>query len=305
MSWRIPSSGCGSSCLLFAIEDGDISPKKTSPTWRFTARFRSGAYGWRSSDKAVTRIGEAVREIKTAARKDPKRAAEGAVRFLERLVPAIEHIDSSSGALGSAVNRAMEALVPIIAEAPFSPAERMKALQRLMRAMMDDGISYLEGLGDYWGELCADQAMASQWADELLDTVRMVKKARSSGRSGFFAGTTACLSALFAAGRFQDIVDVLDLEVRQLWFEEIWRVRALEAVGRTGDALTYIEELLIRTGRRAEAFSSHAIAANWKSTRLATFRAIAKKYPEIPPPRPRIRPAAPPDPAARRPNESR
>ena len=32
-------------------------------------------------------------------------AAEGAVLFLEKVAPALEHVDSSSGAIGSAVNR--------------------------------------------------------------------------------------------------------------------------------------------------------------------------------------------------------
>jgi hypothetical protein len=38
-------------------------------------------------------------------------AAEGAVRLIERLSPALEHVDNSSGAIGTAVNRAIEALV--------------------------------------------------------------------------------------------------------------------------------------------------------------------------------------------------
>jgi hypothetical protein len=44
-------------------------------------------------------------------------AAEGAVRFLERLSPALEQVDSSSGALGSAAHGAVQALMPIIAGA--------------------------------------------------------------------------------------------------------------------------------------------------------------------------------------------
>jgi hypothetical protein len=35
-------------------------------------------------------------------------AAEGAVLFLEKLAPAIEGVDSSSGSIGSAVNRRPE-----------------------------------------------------------------------------------------------------------------------------------------------------------------------------------------------------
>jgi hypothetical protein len=46
----------------------------------------------------------------------PVLAAESAVLFLEKLAPAIEKVDSSSGGIGSAVKRAIETLVPIIAK---------------------------------------------------------------------------------------------------------------------------------------------------------------------------------------------
>jgi len=40
------------------------------------------------------------------------RAAEGSVLLLEKLSPALERVDSSSGSIGNAVNKAIEALVP-------------------------------------------------------------------------------------------------------------------------------------------------------------------------------------------------
>jgi hypothetical protein len=73
--------------------------------WTFRARFRRSAFGWRSQP-AIKRIKEAVSEIKKAARKDPVMGAEGAVLFLEKLSPALEQVDSSSGAIGTAVNNA-------------------------------------------------------------------------------------------------------------------------------------------------------------------------------------------------------
>jgi len=76
--------------------------------WEFAARFRRGAFGWRSRP-AVKRVKEAVSEIKKVARRDPVLATEGAVRFLEKVSPALEHVESSSGAIGSAVNKAIEA----------------------------------------------------------------------------------------------------------------------------------------------------------------------------------------------------
>jgi flagellin-like hook-associated protein FlgL len=64
----------------------------------------------------VTRIKDAVAEIKTVSRNNPVAAAEGAARLIERLSPALEHVDSSSGALGTAVNRVRES------RATFLPA---------------------------------------------------------------------------------------------------------------------------------------------------------------------------------------
>lgn len=48
-------------------------------------------------------------------------------------------------------------------------------------------------------------------------------------------------------------------------------------------AITRIEEALLQAGRRAAACNGYAIAANQATSRLATYRAIAKKYPEIDP----------------------
>lgn len=88
----------------------------TTYTWQFAPRFRCNVFGWKS-DIPILRIKEALAEIKAVAKKEPVIAAEGAVHFLEKLAPAIEQVDSSSGSIGSAVNRAMETLVPIIAKA--------------------------------------------------------------------------------------------------------------------------------------------------------------------------------------------
>jgi hypothetical protein len=60
------------------------------------ARFRRHAFGWRSQP-AIRRVKQAVSEIKMVARGDPVRAADGAVTLLERLSPALEHVDSWAG----------------------------------------------------------------------------------------------------------------------------------------------------------------------------------------------------------------
>jgi hypothetical protein len=71
-----------------------------------------------------------VAAIKKAARKDKLLGAEGAVIFVEKASGALEHVDSSSGAIGTAVNRAIETLVPIVAQAPASDNLRDKWLER-------------------------------------------------------------------------------------------------------------------------------------------------------------------------------
>jgi hypothetical protein len=60
--------------------------------WQFAARFRRNAFGWRSQP-AIERIREAVGEIRKAARRDPASAADGAVLFIEKVSPALQHFE--------------------------------------------------------------------------------------------------------------------------------------------------------------------------------------------------------------------
>jgi hypothetical protein len=118
-------------------------PAANAHDWTFRSRFRAGAFGWRS-DVPIKRIKEAVAEIKKATGKDKVLGAEGAVIFLEKVSGALEHVDSSSGAIGTAVNRAIETLVLIVAQAPASDKLRDKWLERLWCAIEDDDIPYIE-----------------------------------------------------------------------------------------------------------------------------------------------------------------
>ena len=109
---------------------------KKAYKWTFPARFRSNAYSWKASRLACQRLREAVSEIKKVAKKEPELGGEGAVRLIEKLWPALEHIDTSSGALGSAVYKALDALIPIIIKAPTDDKTRGKWLDRLWQAMV-------------------------------------------------------------------------------------------------------------------------------------------------------------------------
>lgn len=117
-------------------------PQIEKHKWQFKARFRKAAFGWKSGP-AITRVKEAVSEIKKVARQDRLLGAEGAVVFLEKLSPALEHVDSSSGAIGTAVNNAITALVPIIANAPADTKTRHTWLERLFDALQADEVRAL------------------------------------------------------------------------------------------------------------------------------------------------------------------
>jgi len=91
--------------------------------WKFAAQFRHNAFGWRSQP-AIQRVQEAASEIRKVRRTDPVLATEGTVLFLERVSPALAHVDSSSGAIGTAVNHAIEELVDVIAKAPAEVSKR-------------------------------------------------------------------------------------------------------------------------------------------------------------------------------------
>lgn len=262
--------------------------------WQFAPRFRRHTFGWRS-DTPVQRIKEAIAEIKQVARKEPVLAAEGAITLLEKLSPALEQVDSSSGALGSAVNKAIETLVPFIAKADVEPKQRHRWLERLWQALQDDELPYIELLGDYWGELCVTPELASHWADEFMPVVESVWSQKASGH-GFFKGTSACLASLYAAGRHQELLALIDRAPFKWWHDRRWGVKALSAMGKKAEAIRYAEEsrglndpgwqiaqacedILLSSGLLDEAYRRYSVEANQGTTNLATFRAIAKKYP--------------------------
>jgi hypothetical protein len=266
--------------------------------WTFRSRFRTNAFGWRS-DLPIKRIKQAVAEIKKATRKDKILGAEGAVLFLEKVSGALGHVDSSSGAIGTTVNRAIETLVPIVAEAPASDTLRDKWLERLWCAIEDDAMPYIELLPDHWGELCVTPERSSRWADRFIEVVRL-SWSPDMPPGGYFKGTAACLSALYAAGRHEDLLNLLDLARYKFWHDRHWGVRALVALGKNEAAIRYAEdtrglnqpdgrislaceEILLSEGLWREAYDRYALEANRQSTYLATFQALTSKYPQIGP----------------------
>jgi len=80
-----------------------------------------------------------------------------------------------------------------------------------------------------------------------------------------------------------------------MWDEQKWGVKALMAMGKKAEALFFAkdsrglnepdfliseacEEILLLSGMAEESYKRYSFKANQKTTYLATFRAIVKKY---------------------------
>ena len=274
----------------------------TAHAWAFKASFRRNAFGWRGSRKAIERLDEALGEIARMARTDPALAGEGAVLLLEKVSPALCGVDSSSGALGSAMEAVVQTLAPQIAAAPVPGRVREKWLERLFEAYQEDDPPYIESLGDHWGALCAEPALASRWADKLLPLVQLVMADRGHGIHAYAKAATLCFSALFQAGRLDELLEVLALDPKPYWHDRQWAARVLAARGDVDGAVRVIEalrspyapdaalsamaeQMLLDAGRTEEAYAHYGVVATCANTHIATFRTIAKRYPGIEPQR--------------------
>lgn len=117
---------------------------------------------------------------------------------------------------------------------------------------------------------------------------------------GFFKGATACMSALYAASRYYELLELLAKARHKWWSDRRWGAKALAAQGKLAEAIRYAEEskglnapqpeiaqfcesVLLDSGFADEAHARYAVEATYASTNLATFKAIAKKYPNMPP----------------------
>ena len=98
-------------------------------------------------------------------------------------------------------------------------------------------------------------------------------------RSSYFQGTPVCLSSLLAAGRYQELLDLLEIAPFVCWAD---RAGALAAMGKSAEALRYAEasrglndhpDTIARACEAAIGGNAHseAIDSNW-SARSATMR---------------------------------
>ena len=269
-------------------------PDHPRHSWAFASRFRAGAYGPRASKLACQRVREATAEIAKVAQRQPSLGAEGAVRFLERVAPALEHVDSSSGALGTAVNRALARLIPLIASCTVDERTRTNWLDRLWRAYENDGLGQLEPVAERWGELCGSVDAASAWADKLWPGLRAHWRSREAAK--YFRSASACLSCLEHAERYQELLTLLRLAPYAVWHYRQYGVRALLALGRKRDALHYAEasrgfnqpdgvidrvceQIYLSSGLHEEAYRRYALKGVEGQSYLARFRSVAARYP--------------------------
>lgn len=206
--------------------------------WKLKQHFRANAFGWRGSALAATRLKQALSEIHKVGRKAPVLAAEGALSLAERLWPALQDIDTSSGALGNATNRAVEQLVATLIAAPVDILTRSKWLDRLYEAVHNDGVDYLSGIQDRWGELCVFTELAHQWADRLVPHVR---ECWSGLQRCFTKNAIMALSSLLKAGRHDDIADLLNLQQTRWWHYDRFLAESLVLQGHLDAALSMAE----------------------------------------------------------------
>jgi hypothetical protein len=266
--------------------------------WRFKAKLRAHAFGWRGSALAVTRLKEAVSEIKAVAKSDPVTAGEGAVSLMERIWPAFQDIDTSSGALGTAVAGTLEQLIPVLVEAPADHAVRAKWLERLFDAVQEDGVQYLAPVEEKWGEIARYPDLINAFADRLLPVLR--RAWADQERFSYVTGTAIGLSCLLEAGRYAELQDLLATQRMRFWSWHRFGAEALLRQGFCEAAIAYAETsrdptggryedrvidrfcegVLRRQGRSEEAYRRYGLRAAGGATNLAVYRALVRAYPD-------------------------
>lgn len=271
-----------------------------APTWKFKRSFKANAFGWRSSQLACDRIRAAVGEIQRAAENDAALGGEGAILLLERLSPAVQDIDTSSGSLGTASRHAVEELVEVVLAADVDEAKRSAWMDRLNVAVEADGFGYLESVKHRWGELCRFPGLVAKWADRLVPFVR--KQWSSPGHS-YVVQASMALSCLVVLGKHEEIEGLLALQDRLTLTYGKFLAESLAHKGQVDAALDlaaklaveggdsgygngmagFCERVLIGAGRREEAYKKYARAASTGHTYLEIFKDIARRYPEVAP----------------------
>jgi hypothetical protein len=265
--------------------------------WQFKSKFRANAYGWNGSRLAIDRLKAAVAEIKSVAKSDPLLAGEGVVSLAERIWPSLQGIDSSSGALGSAVFRTLDDLIPILIAAPATPAIRGKWLSRLFEAIQDDGVDYLSPIEERWGEIAQYPELMDEYSNL---TIGMIRRAWADHETfSHVAGTSICLSCLLELGRYDDLQELLGIRRVKFWPYHRYGAEALVRQGLWEGVIVFAEAarsqtnpgfyetaidrfceaVLIKHDRSDEAYRRYGLPAAQGTTNVAIYRALIRQYP--------------------------
>ena len=266
--------------------------------WQFKTKLRAKSYGWRGSRLAISRLKEAFSEIKAAAKSDPVAGGDGAVSLMERIWPAFQDIDTSSGALGTAVARTLDELIPILIDAPADHSTRSKWLTRLFEAVQNDGVEYLAPVEGQWGEIAHYPDLINEYADRLIGMVRRAWADHETFQH--VIGTSICLSCLLEAGRYAELQELLSTRRMKFWSSHwfgaealvrqgLWEAAVAYAEGVRSDTKSgyreisidrFCEDLLIRHGRSDEAYRRYGLRVVSGTTNLAIYRSLVRAYPD-------------------------
>ena len=266
-----------------------MTRKTRRDAWQFEARLRRNAFGWRSP-KVLAALREAGAEVGAAFKVDPLAGARAFARLVERIPPALAQVDDSSGAVQGELSQIFDEMAPLFGDAPLDPKERDQLLARIWQAIVDDEMPWIERLADRFAKLVGDALTAARWAERFLSEV---KASRAVADRGYCQALSPCLACLYAAGRLDEVLALARQE--SLYDYRKWGVRALVDLGRLDEALdlassiyggerspavaVLCEDILLRAGRVEEAYARFGICAAERNTKLATFRALAKRYP--------------------------
>jgi hypothetical protein len=158
---------------------------------------------------------------------------------MERIWPAFQDIDTSSGALGTAVARTLDELIPILIDAPADHSTRSKWLTRLFEAVQNDGVEYLAPVEDRWGEIARYPDLINEYADRLIGMVRRAWADHETFQH--VIGTSICLSCLLEAGRYAELQELLATRRMKFWSWHRFGAEALVRQGLWETAVAYAE----------------------------------------------------------------
>ena len=260
--------------------------------WLFTRYLHHQTLAEGDPARAVTRLREAVAEIRTVAATQPLVAGEGIIELYERLVRATRHDDSCARRVSMAIADTVQALCPVLRTAPADAATRGRWVERLVLAIRDDEAACLLPVEERWPDLVGDMPLLESWLNRLLPDVRTALKRQDPTGA---VGAVLCLSSLLALARYRALKSLLDLLRQPCWSYHRYWAEALLQQEKPADALAWVEamfarhpdprqqrwceDLLIALGREEEGYQRYGIVNRHETTYLARYRALVKTYP--------------------------